>query len=167
MLIQSRTFRVVRLAALPGDARRGALLVVATEPFALGLIEAPGAQGADIVVGKGRSGECALPRGPYFGFLAARREHIRQMPAGSSDVASTLTARPLLMVLQTREQHIRREKRPRTSHEPGCNALAVRSTCASERAVSCKRASFVSRRPTTPRDESCAPLLPLAFDLRS
>jgi glycine dehydrogenase subunit 1 len=115
-------------AAAEAAHAAGALLVVAADPFALGVLEAPGRQGADVVVGEGQGlGNALSLGGPYLGFLASRREHIRRMPGriiGRSADAEGRTA--YVMVLQTREQHIRREKA--TSNlctNQGLNALAA------------------------------------------
>ncbi len=91
----------------------GALLVaVVTEPVALGMIEAPGAMGADIVVGEGQSLGVGLQfGGPYVGLFAAKQKYLRQMPGrlcGQSVDAHG--RRAYVLTLSTREQHIRREK---------------------------------------------------------
>ena len=91
----------------------GALLVaVVTEPVALGMIEAPGAMGADIVVGEGQSLGVGLQfGGPYVGLFAAKEKYLRQMPGrlcGQSVDAHG--RRSYVLTLSTREQHIRREK---------------------------------------------------------
>ena len=106
----------------------GSLLVVCAEPFSLGLLEPPGNLEADIAVGEGQGlGNALSLGGPYLGFLATRRRFIRQMPGriiGKSLDAEGRTA--FVMVLQTREQHIRREKA--TSNictNQGLNALAA------------------------------------------
>ncbi len=91
----------------------GALLVVVnTEPVALGLIKAPGEMGADIVVGEGQSIGVGLQfGGPYVGLFATREKFVRQMPGRLA--GETLDAegkRGFVLTLSTREQHIRREK---------------------------------------------------------
>ncbi|MEQ1726695.1 MAG: aminomethyl-transferring glycine dehydrogenase subunit GcvPA [Sphingopyxis sp.] len=91
----------------------GALLIaVVTEPVALGLIEAPGAMGADIVVGEGQAIGVGLQfGGPYLGLFACKERYVRQMPGrlcGQSEDASG--RRAYVLTLSTREQHIRREK---------------------------------------------------------
>ncbi|MEP9376614.1 aminomethyl-transferring glycine dehydrogenase subunit GcvPA [Aquabacter sp. CN5-332] len=91
----------------------GALLVaVFTEAVSLGLIEPPGAQGADIVVGEGQSiGNALNFGGPYVGLFATRQKFVRQMPGRLA--GETLDAegrRGFVLTLSTREQHIRREK---------------------------------------------------------
>jgi len=90
----------------------GALLVQATEPHACALLEPPGALGADIVVGEGQP--LGIPMsygGPHLGIFACREALVRQMPgriAGQTVDADGV--RGFVNTLQTREQHIRREK---------------------------------------------------------
>ncbi len=90
----------------------GALVIVAADPLTLGVIEAPGNQGADVCVGEGQSlGNRLDFGGPSFGFFAATEKHIRNMPgriAGETNDADG--RRGFVLTLQTREQHIRREK---------------------------------------------------------
>jgi glycine dehydrogenase subunit 1 len=92
---------------------KGALLIANfTEAMAFGLIEPPGAQGADIVCGEGQSfGNSLNFGGPYVGLFAAREKFLRQMPGRLA--GETLDAdgeRGFVLTLSTREQHIRREK---------------------------------------------------------
>jgi len=92
---------------------KGALLiVVVTEIVALGLIEAPGALGADIVVGEGQSlGNPLGFGGPYVGLLATRSKFVRQMPGRlCGQTVDSEGRRGFVLTLSTREQHIRREK---------------------------------------------------------
>ena len=93
---------------------KGALLVaVVTEPVALGMIEAPGALGADIVVGEGQSLGVGLQfGGPYLGLFAIRDpRHVRQMPGRlAGETVDAEGKRGFVLTLSTREQHIRREK---------------------------------------------------------
>lgn len=90
----------------------GALLVVAANPLLLGVLEAPGCSGADIVVGEGQP--LGIPMsfgGPAFGFFACRETHMRHMPGrlvGRTVDLDGNTA--FVLTLSTREQHIRREK---------------------------------------------------------
>ena len=92
---------------------RGALLVTVTlEPLALGLLTAPGALGADIVVGEGQGlGLAPAFGGPGVGLFGTRESFLRAMPGRV--VGETVDAdgrRGFCLTLSTREQHIRREK---------------------------------------------------------
>lgn len=102
---------VEELALIAHDA--GALLiVVVTEVVSLGLLEAPGALGADIVVCEGQSiGNALNFGGPYVGLMATRKEFIRQMPGRlCGETVDADGNRGFVLTLSTREQHIRREK---------------------------------------------------------
>ncbi len=91
----------------------GALAISVTgEGLALGLLKAPGELGIDIAVGEGQSFGLPLQfGGPGLGFMAARNEHLRQMPGRL--VGQTRDSdgnRAFTLTLATREQHIRRER---------------------------------------------------------
>jgi glycine dehydrogenase subunit 1 len=90
----------------------GALLVVSVNPSTLGVLEAPGCLGADIVVGDAQVfGNTPSFGGPSVGFLACRSAHIRQVPGRL--VGQTVDADGRVcytLTLQAREQHIRRAK---------------------------------------------------------
>jgi len=90
----------------------GALLIVATNPISLGLLRSPGEYGVDIVVGEGQPlGNHLSFGGPYLGFFACRRKHVRKM-AGRlvGETVDTEGRRAYVLTLSTREQHIRRER---------------------------------------------------------
>jgi glycine dehydrogenase subunit 1 len=92
--------------------RKGALLVACVDPISCALCAPPGEYGADIAVGEGQS--LGIPQsygGPLLGFMATKTAYVRRLPgrliSGTVDVDG---ARGYVMTLQTREQHIRREK---------------------------------------------------------
>jgi glycine cleavage system P protein (glycine dehydrogenase) subunit 1 len=98
------------LAAAAGDA--GALAVAHVDPTTLGLLEAPGRYGCAIAVGEGQpAGNYMSYGGPHYGFLAAQSDLIRRMPGRIvGETVDTAGERGYVLTLQTREQHIRREK---------------------------------------------------------
>jgi glycine dehydrogenase subunit 1 len=98
------------LAAAANDA--GCLPVAHVDPVSLGVLEAPGAYGCALAVGEGQSaGNFQSYGGPHYGFIAARSEFIRRMPGRIVGETTDLGGRRgYVLTLQTREQHIRREK---------------------------------------------------------
>ena len=104
--------RDVEKAAEAIHAKGGLLVVVVTEVVSLGLLEAPGALGADIVVCEGQSiGNALNFGGPYVGLMATRKDFIRQMPGRlCGETVDADGKRGFVLTLSTREQHIRREK---------------------------------------------------------
>jgi glycine dehydrogenase subunit 1 len=118
VVVQSPDFlgRVIEPARMSALAEKvhacGALLVAVSNPVALGLLAPPGSCGADIAVGEGQAlGGTLSFGGPYIGFFAFRRENIRR---SSGRIAGETTdkdgKRGFVFTLNTREQHIRREK---------------------------------------------------------
>ena len=106
---------------------KGALLIVMANPLALGILEAPGNLGADIVVGDTQP--FGLPMsfgGPHCGYFSVNQKHIRKVPGRI--VGETVDAageRAFVLTLQSREQHIRREKATSyMSSNQALNALA-------------------------------------------
>ncbi len=104
-----------RVAEIAEEAhRRGALLVVGVDVTAMGLLKPPGELGADIAVGEGQPLGLGLNYGgPYLGVFAVRwdRRLVRQMPGRIVGMTRTVDGeRAFTLILQTREQHIRREK---------------------------------------------------------
>ena len=101
---------VEALAAVAKE--KGALVVVACDPVALSILKPPGECGADIAVGEGQPlGNRLDYGGPSFGFFCATDEHIRRMPGRIAGETTDVDGRRgFVLTLQTREQHIRREK---------------------------------------------------------
>ena len=90
----------------------GALLVVSADPLAMGMLNPPGAFGADIVTGEGQP--IGIPPsfgGPYLGLFSCKQQYIRQMPSRLVGRTTDTQGRTgYVLTLQTREQHIRRER---------------------------------------------------------
>lgn len=115
VLVQSPNFfgsieDIPTVAELVHEA--GALLVCSVDPISLGLLKRPGDAGVDIVVAEGQSlGTPLLYGGPYLGIMACREEFVRRLPGRlAGQTVDQNGKRCWVLTLQTREQHIRREK---------------------------------------------------------
>jgi glycine dehydrogenase subunit 1 len=131
VFLQSPNFlgAVEDVEALGAAAKRhGALLVVAADPMTLGILRPPGECGADVALGEGQPlGNRLDFGGPSFGFFCGTEELLRRMPgriAGETEDADG--RRGFVLALQTREQHIRRE---RATHNI-CTAQALNALAA-------------------------------------
>jgi len=99
--------------ALAGAAKDSpALVIAAYDPMTLGILKPPGECGVDVCVGEGQPlGNRLDFGGPSFGFFAATQAYIRRMPGRiAGETVDVDGRRGFVLTLQTREQHIRREK---------------------------------------------------------
>jgi glycine dehydrogenase subunit 1 len=115
LFVQNPNFlgAVEDLEALAAAAKQaGALTVASVDPLTLGVLRPPGECGVDIAVGEGQPLGGRLDfGGPSFGFFCATQEHLRRMPGRIAGEAVDVDGRRgFVLALQTREQHIRREK---------------------------------------------------------
>src|SRR5436190_10123373 len=101
---------VAAIAKIAHDA--GALLVQSFDPISLGLLKRPGDLGADVAIAEGQSlGTPMLYGGPYLGIMACKETFVRRMPGRiAGQTVDRRGCRRWVLTLQTREQHIRREK---------------------------------------------------------
>jgi glycine dehydrogenase subunit 1 len=98
------------LAAAANDA--GAMPIAHVDPVSLGVLEAPGNYGCAMAIGEGQgAGNYQSYAGPHYGFLASKSEYVRRLPGRIIGETTDLDGkRGYVLTLQTREQHIRREK---------------------------------------------------------
>jgi glycine dehydrogenase subunit 1 len=112
---QPNFYGAVEDAAALSAAAKGAgepVVICQADPIALGVLAAPGECGVDVCVGEGQPlGNRLDFGGPSFGFFAAREEYLRRMPGRiAGETVDVDGRRGFVLTLQTREQHIRREK---------------------------------------------------------
>ncbi len=115
VIVQNPNFfgTVEDFTALADDIHaKGALLIASVYPIALGILKSPGEMGVDIAIGDGQSlGNPLSFGGPSFGFIAAKKSHIRNMPGRIvGETVDKNGKRGFVLTLQAREQHIKRHK---------------------------------------------------------
>lgn len=128
VLVQNPTFFGCVADASELSARaheKGALLVSAVYPVSLGILKPPGEMGVDIAVGDGQSlGNHLSFGGPAFGFIAANKKYIRNLPGRiAGETVDRQGRRGFVLTLQAREQHIKR-------HKATSNICSNQSLCA-------------------------------------
>ncbi len=99
-------------AAAKGEGGEQLVTIAQVDPIVLGILAPPGECGVDVAVGEGQSlGNRLDFGGPSFGFFAAREDYLRRMPGRIAGETTDVDGRRgFVLTLQTREQHIRREK---------------------------------------------------------
>lgn len=115
VLVQNPNFfgSIEDFTALAGQVHGvGALLIGSVYPISLGILKSPGEMGIDIAVGDGQSlGNPLSFGGPSFGFIAAKKKYIRNMPGRIiGETVDRNGKRGFVLTLQAREQHIKRQK---------------------------------------------------------
>jgi len=131
LIVQSPDFfgRIHALSAIADTLHaQGTLLVVVANPISLGLLEPPGEQGADVVVGDGQPlGNPLAFGGPHLGFFACTKALVRRMSGRLvGETVDDSGNRGYVLTLSTREQHIRRGKASSNiCTNQGLNALAT------------------------------------------
>ncbi len=115
VIVQQPNFygRLEEVEAIGQIAREhGALFIVSADPVSLGLLEAPGNYGADIAVGEGQVlGNSQSFGGPYLGIFTVSQQYVRKIPGRLVGMTKDRDGNDgFILTLQTREQHIRREK---------------------------------------------------------